>query len=52
MEKITNINALYWTENISFSFGDVFWTLVILKPYAAENIVIPTWKLFISEFNE
>ena len=42
---MTNINALYWTENIFFLFGED-----ILKLYALE--VILTWKLCISLFNE
>ena len=55
MEKI-QILMLY-TGQKTFSshletFFVIFKYLVILKPYAAENIVIPTWKLCISEFNE
>ena len=42
---VAYINALYWTENMFFFFGEVFSPLDILKPYAVENKVIPTGKL-------
>ena len=39
---MTNKNALYWTENIFFLFGEVFGPLDILRSYAIESIVIRT----------
>ena len=36
---------LYTGQKTYFSHLEMFFGhLVILKPYAAENIVIPTWK--------
>ena len=39
-------------KNILFLFREVFGPLNILRPYAVDIIVIPTWKLCQSNFHE
>ena len=49
--KNYKIKPSHWTKNILLLYGEVFGSLNILRPYAVENIVIPTSKYCRSEFH-